>query len=522
MARLDAFIELLVRESADELVLETGAGATLHRHGAPARALLKQRLTAAQIAGAVGEVLPLGDRPRVPAHGTAFTYASPAGAMHVRCESGPSGLRVVVTPQLAEAELAHDDDSEDENALAELVAHSEDVEHDQLFGEISDFSAGSPLDEDALLATPPRGTPISVPRLVEPARAARSLEEMVALAAARAASDVHLSTGAAPVLRVDGRLQPFAEAGTPPVEELVWAALPASARAEFERTRAVTCVVQKGAVRYRASVFAEARGLAAVLRPLPAHPREAETLGLPRAVFEHCLAPHGLIVVTSQASAGGSTTLAALVDYINRNRDETLLTLEEPIEIVHASKRSLVRQREVPLHVATFALGLRQALDGDADIVVAGELRDAESARLALELAERGRLVLAALHVPAAVGAVERLIELAPQSRGVLADTLRCVIAQTLCSRIGGGRAPAFEVLVNTPAVAQAIREGKTAQVPALLQAGRAQGLVPQGDALLDLVQKKIVDPREALRRSHAKVDLKALLDRAGASAPLA
>jgi twitching motility protein PilT len=504
MARLDAFISILLHESADELILDTGKSAVLLKEGGPARPLLRQALTAAQVASALNEVLPKALRGVAPAAGTAFPYSSPAGLVQVRCERGIAGPRITVTPHLDEAHIVHD-----ESLL-------EDELRGGLFGTVVENLAAP--EEHEPYNTPPHGTPVLVQPLGR-SGALDGLDALVAAAIESGASDLHLASGSAPLLRIEGSLRPMQGQPALPaarLEELIWAALPDATRTEYERARAVTCTVQRGALRFRASVFPDSRGISAAIRPIPAQPLEAERLGLPRQVLDQCFASRGLILVTGAAGSGRTSTLSALVDYINRSRDDHVLTLEEPIEQVHVNKRCLVRQREVPTQAPGFEAGLRQALREDPDVVVVGDLRDAASVALAIELATSGRLVLAELNTIGVMATLDRLLEQVPALRPALAESLRCILSQTLCRKQAGGRVAAFEVLLPTEAASAAIREGAGMLLPTALQAGREHGFVPLNEALAELVQKRLVDPREALRRSNARADLRAMLERQG------
>lgn len=501
MARLDAFIDILLGESADELVLEAGAVAALHRHGSPARPLVRLPLTAAQVASALAEVQPREQQGPLPRGGASFHYSSPAGLVQVRCERGSKGLRLSVTPLLDEAHIVHEEQGEDELRTG-------------LFGTVVENLA--PPEEHEPYSTPPHGTPVLVPPLVR----GGVLEDLIGAALESGASDLHLASGCPPMLRIEGSLRPLA--GHLPIpaaqlEELLWASMPETARAEYERSRGVTCAVQRGALRFRASLFPESRGISAAIRPI-GPPLEAERLGLPRQVLDQCFASRGLILVTGAAGSGRTSTLAALVDFINRNRDDHVLTLGEPVEVVHANKRCLVRQREVPAQAVSFEAGLRQALREDADVIAVDDLRDPASVALAIELAASGRLVLAQLNAIGAAATVDRLLEQAPALRALMAENLRCVLSQTLCRKLAGGRVAAYETLLPTEAASALIRESGGFQLPTALQAGRAHGFAPLNEALADLVQKRLVDPREALRRSNSRAELKAVLERAGFS----
>jgi twitching motility protein PilT len=233
------------------------------------------------------------------------------------------------------------------------------------------------------------------------------------------------------------------------------------------------------------------------------------------------------VLVTGPTGSGKSTTLAAMIDYINRNRDDHIITIEDPIEFVHPNKRCLVNQREVGVHTGSFKHALRAALREDPDIVLVGELRDLETIAIAIETAETGHLVFGTLHTNTAPSTVDRIIDQFPadrqaQIRMMLSESLKGVISQTLCKKIGGGRAPAQEVLLCTSGVSNLIREGKTFQIPSMMQTGRAAGMVTLNDALLELVKKKAVEPKEAYMKSVAKTEFKGLLERLGVKLELA
>jgi twitching motility protein PilT len=221
----------------------------------------------------------------------------------------------------------------------------------------------------------------------------------------------------------------------------------------------------------------------------------------------------GLVLVTGPTGSGKSTTLTALVDHINKTRTDHIITIEDPIEFVHENQRCLVNQREVHVHTKGFKAALRAALREDPDVVLVGEMRDLETIAIAIETAETGHLVFGTLHTSSAVSTVDRLIDQYPgdqqaQIRVMLSESLKAVIAQVLCRKIGGGRCAALEVLMVTAAVSNLIREGKTFQIPSIMQAGKQSGMVPMNDALLQLVTKKLVEPSEAYFKSLDKQNL--------------
>jgi twitching motility protein PilT len=261
--------------------------------------------------------------------------------------------------------------------------------------------------------------------------------------------------------------------------------------------------------------------MGAVFRQIPTKIPTMEQLGLPKEIVDLCWLSKGFVVVTGPTGSGKSTTLAALVDHVNRTRDDHIITIEDPIEFVHANRRCLVNQREVVTHTESFKSALRAALREDPDVVLVGELRDLETIAIAIETAETGHLVFGTLHTNTAPSTVDRIIDQFPadrqaQIRMMLSESLRGVISQTLCKRIGGGRVPAMEILLCSSGVANLIREGKTFQIPSVMQTARGQGMVMLNDSLLDLVKRKLVEPREAWSKAVAKAELRQMLERAG------
>ena len=240
-------------------------------------------------------------------------------------------------------------------------------------------------------------------------------------------------------------------------------------------------------------------------------------MGLSREVQNLCYLTKGLVVVTGPTGSGKSTTLAALVDLINRTRNDHIITIEDPIEFVHQSKKCLVTQRQVGLHTRSFKHALRAALREDPDIILVGEMRDLETVSIAIETAETGHLVFGTLHTTTAASTIDRIIDQFPadrqsQVRVMLSESLRGVIAQTLCRKIGGGRVAAREILLTIPAVSNLIREGKTFQIPSVMQTNRRTGMVTLNDALMELVDGKQVEPKEAYMKAVEKAGFAAAL----------
>ena len=340
------------------------------------------------------------------------------------------------------------------------------------------------------------------------------------------ASDLHLVAGCYPYLRVHGEMiqltdEPLLSAQQ--LTESLDAITPDACRKEYARRNDTDFAhAIPGQSRYRVNRFKDRRGPGAVIRTIPFDIIPAEKLGLPDAVLELCTLDKGLVLVTGPTGSGKSTTLAAMVDRINQTRSAHIITIEDPIEFIHENKRCLINQRQVGDHTDSFKDALRAALREDPDIVLVGELRDLETMAIAVETAETGHLVFGTLHTTTAPGTVDRVIDQFPadrqaQIREMLADTLRGVVAQTLCKRVGGGRVAAFEVLLSSPAVANLIRERKVFQLPSLMQTGKAQGMRTLNDSLATLVREGLVEPAEALRRAIQRDDLKRMLPKEGA-----
>jgi twitching motility protein PilT len=265
-----------------------------------------------------------------------------------------------------------------------------------------------------------------------------------------------------------------------------------------------------GLARFRVNAFNQARGASAVFRTIPSKVLTLEDLGCPQTFKDIVDVPRGLVLVTGPTGSGKSTTLAAMMDYKNDNDYSHILTIEDPIEFVHGSKKCLINQREVHRDTLGFAEALRSALREDPDIILVGELRDLETIRLALTAAETGHLVFGTLHTSSAAKTIDRIIDVFPAGeksmvRSMLSESLRAVIAQTLLKKIGGGRIAAWEIMVGTPAIRNLIREDKVAQMYSAIQTGQAHGMQTMDQALKELVQKGIVSRLDAMAKAQNK-----------------
>jgi twitching motility protein PilT len=344
------------------------------------------------------------------------------------------------------------------------------------------------------------------------------LEEMLE----KGASDIHLSTNHQPCYRVDGEMQ--FQRGTEKfteeeLRELLYEFTPERNIQELEENWDTDFAYElPGAARFRVNIFMDHEGIGSVMRQIPSRVPTFEELNIPEGVRSFCFLNKGLVIVTGPTGSGKSTTLAAMVDLINRTRRMHLITVEDPVEFKHRSLGCLVNQREVHVHTKSFANALRAALREDPDIVLVGEMRDLETMEIAIETAETGHLVFGTLHTNTAATTIDRIIDKFPadrqnQIRTMLADSLKGVIAQTLCRRIGGGRIASCEILVVTPAVAANIREGKTHQIPSIMQTGRNVGMCTFADDLLSLVKRGVISPEEAYANAIDKSFLQKKFD---------
>ncbi len=332
----------------------------------------------------------------------------------------------------------------------------------------------------------------------------------------RGASDMHLTSGEPPRLRVDGSIVslPMKPISPDQMNGLLQEITPPVDWKIFQETNDADCAYPlEGLGRFRTNLFRDLTGPGAVFRIIPTEILSAEKLGLSKAILDLCHLTKGLVLVTGPTGSGKSTTLAAMIDYINITRDEHIITIEDPVEFVHPNKKCLINQREVHTHTNSFKSALRAALREDPDIILCGELRDLETVEIALEMAETGHLVFGTLHTTTAAQTVDRVVDQFPadqqaQIRIMLSTTLKGVISQTLLKRIPKGRVAAMEVLIVNNAVASYIREAKTHQIPMAMQTGGKLGMVELNTALLDVVRKGLAHATEAWTKAVDKEGL--------------
>ncbi len=336
------------------------------------------------------------------------------------------------------------------------------------------------------------------------------ITELLAFSAKQGASDLHLSAGLPPMIRVDGDVRRI---NLPPMEHkevhrLIYDIMNDRQRKDFEEFLETDFSFEvPGVARFRVNAFTQNRGSGAVFRTIPSKVLTLEELGMGQVFRDISLKPRGLVLVTGPTGSGKSTSLAAMIDYINDNKYDHILTIEDPIEFVHESKKCLVNQREVHRDTHGFNEALRSALREDPDIILVGELRDLETIRLALTAAETGHLVFGTLHTTSAAKTIDRVVDVFPAQeksmvRSMLSESLQAVISQTLLKKTGGGRIAAHEIMIGTPAIRNLIREDKIAQMYSAIQTGGTHGMTTLDQTLTDLLARRLISRESAKQKA--------------------
>ncbi len=341
------------------------------------------------------------------------------------------------------------------------------------------------------------------------------ISQLLAFSVKNGASDLHLSAGVPPMIRVDGDVRRI---NVPAMEhrqvhEMVYDIMNDKQRKDYEEYLETDFSFEiPGLARFRVNAFIQNRGAGAVFRTIPSKILTLEELGCPKIFQEIASYPRGIVLVTGPTGSGKSTTLAAMMDHKNENEYSHILTIEDPIEFVHESKKSLINQREVHRDTLGFNEALRSALREDPDTILVGELRDLETIRLALTAAETGHLVFGTLHTSSAAKTIDRIVDVFPGAekdmvRSMLSESLRAVISQTLCRKIGGGRVAAHEIMIGTPAIRNLIREDKVAQMYSAIQTGNSVGMQTLDQNLKEIAAKGLIAREEARRKATNKDD---------------
>jgi twitching motility protein PilT len=352
-----------------------------------------------------------------------------------------------------------------------------------------------------------------------------SIDDLLEQMVARGASDLHLSVRSKPAVRVHGhveRLDDYEELTAEDTQQLMYQILSSEQQKNFEIKRQLDFAYQvPGLARFRVNVYFQRETVGAAFRLIPEEIKTLEELGLPNSLHELAQKPRGLVLVTGPTGSGKSTTLAALIDEVNRSRAEHILTIEDPVEFVHKHKRCIVNQREIGVDAPSFAEGLRAALRQDPDVILVGEMRDLETIGTALTAAETGHLVLGTLHTQSAASTVDRIIDVFPpeqqeQVRMQIAGSLQGIVTQALLPTIGGtGRVAALEILLPDDASRNLIRQGKVEQIYTIMQTGTQKGMQTMEQSLAELTLRRVIDLETALSRSSRADQLLGLLERA-------
>jgi len=526
MAGIDKFIEVVAKYGADGLVFDPDQRAVIVS-GESRRYVTAQAVSESQIQELVREILPTDTtQVRSTQGGREFDYASPGGTARVRLRRHATGTRVeialvneTVEPELRVDAAATSGAAPPEPTTAPAGAVASRPRDENVVSNI----ATSPSEAAAVVT--PAATSLAAGRglLAKAPQARPKIEVLFEKMVQQRCSDLHLCVGSPPLFRKDGEMTSLGEKtplGADEIRGFLIEITPHPNCTEFDSTNDTDFSYEMNEnARFRVNLFQDRRGLGAVFRFIPGKIPTPQELGLSKSVLELCMLPKGLVLVTGPTGSGKSTTLAALIDHINSTRSAHIITIEDPIEFVYTNRRSLINQREVGVHTESFKSALRAALREDPDIVLVGEMRDLETVTIALETAETGHLVFGTLHTNTAPSAIDRIIDQFPadrqaQVRTMLSDTLRGVIAQSLLKRRGGGLIAAQEILLVNSAVSNLIREGKTFQVPSIIQTGRAQGMVTMDEALLGLVRSGLVDSETALSKAPNRTEFKQALER--------
>jgi twitching motility protein PilT len=332
------------------------------------------------------------------------------------------------------------------------------------------------------------------------------IAQLLAFSVKNNASDLHLSAGVPPMIRVDGDVKRInmPALSHKDVHSMIYDIMSDKQRKDYEEFLETDFSFEiPKLARFRVNAFNQSRGAGAVFRTIPSQIRTLEDLKAPAIFRDIAMYPRGLVLVTGPTGSGKSTTLAAMIDYVNTNKPDHIITIEDPIEFVHESKKSLINQREVHKDTLGFSEALRSALREDPDVILVGEMRDLETIRLAMTASETGHLVFGTLHTSSAAKTVDRIVDVFPANekemiRTMLSESLRAVISQSLLKKNGGGRIAAHEIMIGTPAIRNLIREGKIAQMYSAIQTGQAAGMQTLDQNLQELLTKGVISKEEA------------------------
>ncbi|MFL5613837.1 MAG: PilT/PilU family type 4a pilus ATPase [Gemmatimonadaceae bacterium] len=570
MPQLDRLLSAVISNKADALTLDEGDPAKLEVQGGT-RPVTKSPLTAQQVIGLLKEIAPPdAGRQLDTTKSATFTYTSADGAFSVRAAQEAGKWRARITPgsgvPSTESENGFDPLAGFQPSAAFLTPSEPPAVMARPTPAAARPAMPTPLP-NAAMPNVPRSvpTPASIPTQPRPVasiaaaaapatpaarsasaaataaaanaalehvhgfegseKARETIEQLLRTTVERGASDLHLRCGEPPIIRLHGemhRLEGWDALENSQLDSMLRSIMPERNRLEYGDTNDTDYAHEiPGCARFRANALRDRKGCAAVFRQIPSQVVNVEQMQITQEVQQLCYLTKGLVLVTGPTGSGKSTTLCALIDMVNRVRNDHVITIEDPIEFVHPNKNCIITQRQVGVHTKSFKSALRAALREDPDIVLVGELRDLETVSIAIETAETGHLVFGTLHTTTAAGTIDRIIDQFPadrqeQIRIMLSDSLKGVISQTLCKKIGGGRVAAREILLSIPAVANLIREAKTFQIHSIMQTSRRLGMVTLNDALIEHVDGGRVEPKEAYMKAVDKLNFMAMLKQRG------
>ena len=533
MAQFDKLLAAMVSNKADSLVLEDGDLVKLEV-GGQLRPLTKAPLTGAQIVALLKEIAS-------PEAAKNLDASKPATMSHITGD-GAFVVRAMLHGTKWHVNAKIDDKAEFKRLTGQFKAM--DLPPETPPGGVpvqSPMSAvtgnAPPAAAPPPPAAPPAPTPVSASGTpsggsskspddainffdgIDESRA--YLDSLLKMMVEKGASDLHLRVTEPPILRHHGemaRQDGHAVLSDDQLFRMIRSIMPERNRREYAETNDTDYAYElPGVARFRANAARDRNGPVAVFRQIPATVVSVEQMKVTEEVQRLCFLTKGLVLVTGPTGSGKSTTLCALIDLVNRARSDHVITIEDPIEFVHKNKSCIITQRQVHVHTKSFKAALRAALREDPDIVLVGEMRDLETVSIAIETAETGHLVFGTLHTTTAAGTVDRIIDQFPadrqeQIRVMLAESLKGVISQTLCKKIGGGRVAAREILLSMPSVTNLIREGKTYQIPSIMQTSKRLGMCTLNDALIAYVDSGEVEPKEAYMKCVEKAGFVAML----------
>jgi twitching motility protein PilT len=526
MAQLDKLLSAMMTNHASALVLTDGEVVKLEI-GGQLRPLTKTPLSAANILLLLQEVATPHDQAAIESGGPIeILRATPDGAFVIKGQVTDGKWRAVVSIGKNVPESKPDRPAPDASPAPKRTTTPTPIPAPAA-------AAAAAAAPQALIVSKTANAPPPEPILdldsipwfegIDQARA--QIDALLAILIQKGGSDLHLRVGEPAILRHNGemvRLENQPVLTDRMLSDMIRSIMPERNRLEYAASNDADYAYEiPGLARFRANAAKDRNGAVAVFRQIPATVVSVEQMKVSEEVQRLCFLTKGLVLVTGPTGSGKSTTLCALIDLVNRERTDHIITIEDPIEFVHKNKKCIITQRQVNVHTKSFKSALRAALREDPDIILVGEMRDLETISIAIETAETGHLVFGTLHTTTAAGTVDRIIDQFPadrqeQIRVMMAESLKGVISQTLCKKIGGGRVAAREVLLSTPSVTNLIREGKTFQIPSVIQTSKKIGMVTLNDALIAYVDAGEVEPKEAYMKCVDKAGLVMMLKNRG------